>query len=150
MKIPVFVSCPTSLNARQESSRKMILRELERANLEPRALGRSDYPTEAPLREVLFLARHCSGGIILGFEQILLEKGVAKRETPESRIIKSPTPLPTPWNHLEAGVLFSLGIPILVFREDGIAGGIFDLGASDVFINRMPQAPISSANKKAL
>lgn len=45
MKIPVFVSCPTSLSDVQEAARKAILRELDRANLEPRALGRSDYPT---------------------------------------------------------------------------------------------------------
>jgi hypothetical protein len=69
MKIPVFVSCPTNLNETQEASRKLVLRELERAGVEPRALGRSDYPTELPLREVLIVARHCAGGVILGFEQ---------------------------------------------------------------------------------
>lgn len=150
MKIPVFVSCPTALNEQQESSRKIILRELERANLEPRALGRYDYPTELPLREVLLLAKHCSGGVILGFEQILMKTGVVKRDTTESRVVKSAVPFPTPWNHLEAGILFSLGIPILVFREDGIAGGVFDPGVSDVFIHRMPQAPLPPVNKKAL
>jgi len=96
------------------------------------------------------LARHCSGGVILGFEQLVVEAGVTKRETPKSEIIKSSIPIPTPWNHLEAGILFSLGIPILVFREDGITGGVFDPGVSDVFVHRMPQAPMSSANKKAL
>lgn len=45
MDIPVFVSCPTSLNADQQASRALILRQLKRFNLEPRALGRSDYPT---------------------------------------------------------------------------------------------------------
>jgi hypothetical protein len=150
MKIPVFVSCPTVLSDQQDSSRKLILRELDRANLEPRALGRSDYPTEFPLREVLLLAKHCSGGVILGFEQILIETGRTKRGTSESKAIESPVPLPTRWNHLEAGILFSLGIPILVFRDDGINGGVFDPGVSDVFIHRMPHAPISTVNKKAL
>jgi hypothetical protein len=150
MKIPVFVSCPTDLSERQKLSHKLILRELERANLEPRTLGRDDYPTELPLREVLMLARHCSGAVILGFEQLLVEAGVTKRETPKSEIIKSSIPIPTPWNHLEAGILFSLSIPLLVFREDGIQGGVFDPGVSDVFIHRMPQAPMSPANKKAL
>jgi len=51
----------------------MILRELERANLEPRALGRDDYPTELPLREVLMLARHCSGGVIWDLNRFLLK-----------------------------------------------------------------------------
>ena len=69
MKIPVFVSCPTSLSPSQEAARTVIVQQLDDNDLEPRALGRSDYPTELPLREVLLIARHCSGGIILGFEQ---------------------------------------------------------------------------------
>ena len=150
MNIPVFVSCPTDLSARQELSHKLILRELERANLEPRTLGSDDYPTELPLREVLMLARHCSGGVILGFEQILIESGVKKRETEKHGIISSAMPIPSPWNHLEAGILFSLNIPLLVFREDGVEGGVFDPGVSDVFVHGMPQAPMSSAKRKAL
>ena len=68
MRIPVFVSCPTSLSTKQDASRNLILAELKNCGLEPRALGRSDYPTDYPLREVLVIAKHCSGGIILGFE----------------------------------------------------------------------------------
>ena len=126
------------------------MRELDRANLEPRALGKSDYPTEFPLREVLSIAKHCSGGVILGFEQIFLESGASKRGTPQSKKYTSPMPLPTPWNHLEAGILYSLGLPILVFKEDGISGGVFDPGVSDVFIHRMPESPISRIDRKAL
>ena len=69
MKIPVFVSCPTSLSPSQEQARIVIIQQLDDNDLEPRALGASDYRTELPLREVLLIARHCSGGIILGFEQ---------------------------------------------------------------------------------
>jgi hypothetical protein len=68
MKIPVFVSLPTMLNDDQDAARKLILRELDRNGLEARSLGRSDYPTELPLREVLTIARHCAGGVILGFQ----------------------------------------------------------------------------------
>lgn len=57
MDIPVFLSCPTSLSNEQEWSRNFILRQLKRHKLEPRALGRSDYPTEYPLREVLVKPR---------------------------------------------------------------------------------------------
>jgi hypothetical protein len=85
------------------------------ADLEPRALGRSDYPTFLPLHEVLILARHCSGGVILGFEQFRAEAGTWKRwETKEKQVEKgTPVPFPTPWNHLGAGILFSLGLPLL-------------------------------------
>jgi hypothetical protein len=47
-------------------------------------------------------------------------------------------PFPTPWNQLEAGILFGLGLPLLIIRESGISGGIFDAGVTDVFIHHMP------------
>ena len=63
----------------------MVLRELDRHNLEPRALGRSDYPTELPLREVYLLAKRCSGGVVLGFEQFYGAGGTWKRGASEER-----------------------------------------------------------------
>ena len=75
MRIPVFVSCPTALNRAQNAARQRLIREIEQLGLEPRALGRSDYPTDYPLREVAVIAKHCSGGVILGFEQIFVSAG---------------------------------------------------------------------------
>jgi hypothetical protein len=108
MKIPVFVSSPTSLSPTEEAARTVIIRQLEDNDLEPRALGCSDYPTELPLREVLLIARHCSGGIILGFEQFRASSGLSKPGTSAETQVNTPTPFPTPWNHLESGVLFGL------------------------------------------
>jgi len=138
VKIPVFVSCPTTLNKAQNVSRRIIMNEIDRLSLEPRSLGRSDYPTELPFREVLLLAKHCAGGIILGFEQIHASKGTWKRGTSEERKSTKPISFPTPWNHIEAAILISLGLPVLVFREETISGGVFDAGVTDVFIHKMP------------
>jgi len=44
MRIPVFVSCLTQLNPSQEASQKVIIDVLDELHLEPRALGRWDYP----------------------------------------------------------------------------------------------------------
>src|SRR6266480_2192438 len=120
MKIPVFVSCPTSLSPSQEAARTVIIQQLDDNDLEPRALGRSDYPTDLPLREVAMIARHCSGGIILGFEQFYAPSGVVKRGTAGEKAAPGEVVMPTPWNYLEAGILFGLRLPLLVFREDGI------------------------------
>ena len=146
MKIPVFVSCPTSLNKIQEATRSTICRILDSLNLEPRALGRSDYPTDLPLREVLVIARHCAGGLILGFDQFTATAGVEKKGTKKERALCTAKPFPSAWNHLEAGILFSLNRPLLVFKEPAIAGGIFDEGVTDVFIHKMPKpvAPTSA------
>jgi hypothetical protein len=150
MRIPVFVSCPTALNQPQHASRELVIRELTRQGLEARALGRSDYPTHLPLREVLVIAKHCSGGVILGFEQAFARDVRVKRGTPEERRAAQPISFPTPWNHLEAGILFGMGLPLLVFREPGIVGGIFDTGVTDTFIHPVPTPAMSRANKTAL
>jgi len=150
MRIPVFVSCPTSLNPEQEAARKLILNRLKTLNLEPRALGRSDYPTDYPLREVYIIANHCSGGVILGFEQFRSNSGISKPGAPEEKTISHNTSYPTPWNQLEAGILFSLGLPLLIFKEDGISDGVFDPGVTDVFIHPMPPANPTSTQKNQL
>jgi hypothetical protein len=143
MRIPVFVSCPTNLSPEQEASAQIIMRLLKKNKLEWRALGRSDYPRNLPLREVLRLIKHCSGGLILGFEQFRAPSGVHRRGTSKEEEKDSPIVMPTPWNHLEAGILFNQKLPLLIFREPGVEGGIFDLGITDVFIHMMPTPGMS-------
>jgi len=151
MRIPVFVSCPTNLNNVQDQSRDRILRELGRLQLEPRALGRSDYPSEFPLREVYVIAKHCSGGIILGFQQFIATVGVWKNGTKEqTRLFRGkPVHFPSPWNHLEAGILFGLQLPILIFREESVRGGVFDEGVTDVFIHGIPAGDLKDVKLEA-
>ena len=147
-RIPVFVSCPTSLTAEQEKRRKVIIDILDDLQLEPRALGRGDYPKDFPLKEVYVIAKHCAGGVILGFEQICIEQGIRKRNSPEAKKISAENRvlLPTPWNHLEAGILFGLKLPLLIFKEEGIEGGVFDYGITDAFVHTMP--PINPSRNK--
>ena len=153
MRIPVFVSSPTALNPDQLASRAVINDFLDELNLESRALGRSDYPAELPLREVLIIARHCAGGIILGYEQFQATAGTIKRGIKGAERKLKPKEVfafPSPWNQLEAGILFGLGLPLLIFREPGIAGGVFDTGVTDVFIHPTPAPKISAKDKSAL
>lgn len=142
MKIPVFVSSPTKLNADQNKIRKLIFETLDEYGLTPRALGQSDYPTRLPLREIHTIARHCAGALILGFEQVFAPRVEKRRGLPEDKGggEEEDVSFPTPWNQLEAGILYSLGLPQLVFRDPGISGGIFDNGVSDVFVHPMPVA----------
>ena len=57
---------------------------------------------------------------------------------------------PTPWNHIEAGILFGLKLPLLVFREDGIRGGIFDDGVKDAFVHLRPKPRMTKVAREAL
>ena len=92
------------------------------------------------------MIKHCSGGIVLGFEQyeakdVRFRKGVKG----QSRKLRDPVCFPTPWNQLEAGILFSLKLPILVFREPRIEGGIFDQGIIEDFTHEMPKPKMPKA-----
>jgi hypothetical protein len=142
MRIPVFVSAPSpdNLSPAQDASAAIIHKLVVQYKLEWRALGRSDYPNDLPLKEVLRMVRHCSGGIILGFEQFRATAGESKPGTAKAATISAPVAFPTPWNQLEAGILFSASLPILIFREAGITGGVFDVGTTEVFIHQMPTA----------
>lgn len=152
MKIPVFVSSPSNLNDDQQKSHDIISNELEVLQFELRSLGKTDYPTDFPLREILSIAKHCSGGIILGFSQFETDsgtwkKGIEGEEKKQSGLLQ----FPTPWNQLEAGILFGLQIPILIFREMSIIkGGVFDPEVSDVFIHKMPVPTLSKHDEESL
>jgi len=149
MRIPVFVSCPSVLNAKQEARAEIIHGLAKKYGLEWRGLGRSDYPNRLPLREVLRMIRHCSGGIILGFEQYHVTSAVYRRGCGRGRrqLINKPLAFPTPWNHLEAGILFNQGLPILIFVEKGISGGVFDPGITDVYVHKMPSPTMSPKDR---
>src|SRR6266568_6026177 len=137
MLIPIFGSCPTHLSEQQERIRRSVYGELGRLGLEWRSLGQTDYPNQFPLREVLTLAKHCSGGLILGFSQFVTRSGTWKEGTPYKDVQRGPVAFPTPWNHIEAGILYALGLPLLVFREEHVSGGVFDPGVTDLFVHEM-------------
>jgi hypothetical protein len=144
------VSAPTALNERQTDGLEQILLHLHDFGLEPRTLGQSDYPTAFPLLEIFVIAKHCSGGVILGFEQMTVTAGVKKPGTSQESQILQPLAVPTPWNNLEAGILFGLGLPLLIFREPKISGGVFDPGVTDVFVHDMPAGSDSPGRRSGL
>lgn len=44
--------------------------------------------------------------------------------------------LPTPWIQIEAGMAFMLELPMLIIKEEGVEGGVFDVGNSDRYIHQ--------------
>lgn len=150
MDIPVFLSCPSALNPEQLNSKEFVVEQLDRFGLRARTLGQSDYAVQHPLREVFVIAKNCAGGVILGFEQFRADCGTFKRGTGDEQRCEGPVSFPTMWNHLEAGILFGLKLPILIFKERQIDGGVFDRGATDVFVHDMPSPEMSENSLRAL
>src|SRR5437016_1973720 len=122
LRIPVFVSCPSALRPAQKASEQIILDHLEKNKLQWRALGQPDYSRKLPLAEVVGMIKHCSGGVVLGFEQFEANNVEYRRGVKgQSKKLPGKTHFPTPWNQLEAGILFSHHLPILVFHEPTIS-----------------------------
>ncbi|MBK8414140.1 MAG: hypothetical protein IPL22_06265 [Bacteroidetes bacterium] len=67
-----------------------------------------------------------------------ISKGKIKVGTASETDIKTELLLPTPWNHIEAGILFGLKLPLLIFKENRVTGGVFDNGISDAFVHTFP------------
>ena len=129
MATQIFVSrpnwVPDSLNAGLDALERL-LRSLD---IEPRTIGRSDQPTQAPLDDVIRVLKECSGAIILGIPQLVVETGTLK-----GRPVSSALTLGTEWNHIEAGLAYASGLPLLVIHHTGVERGIFDRGAMNTFL----------------
>lgn len=91
----------------------------------------------------------------MGFEQFQATSGTRKRGVGKERGERPLSPeetlsFPTPWNNLEAGILFALNLPLLIFRENNISGGVFDTGVTDVFIHKMPSPTINTKGRNSV
>ena len=133
----MFVSRPLRLTPAQARSLKVIEGYIVRLGLDPKTYEASEYPTDVPIAEVHALARICSGGVILG----VIKYSDEPREPQASQVGKEFTSqmAPTPWNQIEAGILYSMGLPLLILRERGVTGGVFD-HSTGVIIHDIPKA----------
>ena len=140
VRIPVFASRPSKLNAPQRASHAYIEERLSEYGLESRTVGYPDPAMKNPLHEVRTLARHCAGGIIMGYRQVVATRVTrwVLKDGEVAEVAEHGYTAPTPWNHLETGILFGLALPLFVLREEGVRGGIFDEGSGDVLIHEMP------------
>src|SRR6266446_4266872 len=102
---------------------------LETLELKPRTVGATDYPRSSPLDEVIAVMGECSGAIVLGYPQIKFRDGIVKGAPASSEMC-----LPTEWNHIEAGLAYARGLPLLVIHHIGVQRGIFDRGALNSFV----------------
>lgn len=134
MYTDVFVSRPNSLDKNQEEIMQKIEQLLEGRGMRARTIGKTDFPNVSPMRAVEQLMRQCSGAVILGFPQTVIQKGISKPRTDNEKLIENVL-LPTSWNQIEASMAFMLDLPLLVIRNNGIEGGIFDIGTTEHFIH---------------
>jgi len=132
----VFVSKPSALADYQQNFWEKLKARLEARGINPRTVGATDYPSNAPVGKVKEVMNECHGAIILGLKQIRIMEGAAKEGTDKQEPLAEYL-LPTAWNHIESGMAFALGLPILIVKEAGISGGLFEKGASEKYIHEV-------------
>lgn len=125
----VFLSRPTSIAEKYKPGLDGFIQYLKGKEIAPRTLGTTDYPTNAPMDEVIALLRKCEGAIILGYPQIVVQTGLIKGNKIEETIT-----LGTEWNHIEAALAYSLHMPLLVIYDSSVSRGIFDCGTLNSFL----------------
>jgi hypothetical protein len=113
---------------------------LEQRGLAPRTLGETDYSNSAPILAVREVMEQCSGAIILGFAQLTVSSGRLKPGTTAEQDAAGST-WATAWNQIEAAMAYALGLPVLVIREQAVAGGVFDFGSIDRFVHQADLTP---------
>jgi hypothetical protein len=141
----VFLSRPTWVAPEFKTGIDTLVRQLQNLGLTPRTLGVTDYPSRAPLDEVIQLMSECVGAIVLGVPQIRLEAGSLKGVA-----IRDPLELATEWNQLEAALAYSAGLPLLVVHHQTITRGIFDRGVLNAFLHRVDMSDSAWSMKEEL
>jgi hypothetical protein len=133
----VFVSKPNALNTSQCTFYNGLEEVLKTRGLQISSLGSKQYSNKAPLLAVHELMNDCEGAVIIGFKQIEILQCIEKEGTDKENRTRKGFFLPTAWNHLESGIAFALDLPLLIIREKGVEGGIFDAGVTDKFIHQI-------------
>lgn len=103
-------------------------------------MGVGDYDTEVPLASIRRIMLECNGVLVLALRRYRVDQGATvfqdKQGVTQERDI-SGSYITSPWCHLEAGMGFQLGLPVLAFRESGvIADGVLEHG---VMASYMPE-----------
>lgn len=128
--IDVFISHPTPHNKQQEKFLLLLESQLSLHGLNPVNLGKNNWSYTSPMNPISSLITSCKAAVIVGLERyhsyIGYEKGniesIHRRTT-------------SPWIHIEAGMAYQAGLPLLILKEKQLlAEGILDPNVSEYFV----------------
>jgi len=115
----VFLSRPNWIAKSFEKGIDNFYNLLNSIEINPRTIGKTDFPNLSPLDEVINLMKKCEGTIVLGLPQMEFEAGIIKGKSSSAKIY-----LATEWNHIEAALAYSIGHPLLIIHHNQICRGI--------------------------
>jgi hypothetical protein len=92
----------------------------DRCGVDPRIIGKNEHPAGSPLTHIKSVMGDCAGVIVVAYERKFLETGTEKRGSAAPlKLVKNI--YTTPWNHIESAMAYSLGLPLYIFCQRGLA-----------------------------
>ena len=138
MKISVFLSVPKPHLQLQQQFLEKLTAYLTGRGFYPRTLGVTDYDMDAPLKAIRRLMLESNGLITVAFRRTRIDAAVSRPDADiaGTRPVQlSDIWLTSPYCHIEPAMAYQLGIPVLVFRENGVvADGLLDRGVIGSFM----------------
>ena len=144
MNIPVFLSCPKPYLNRQEKFLNDVENSLDVHDLCPLTLGRSEYDMSAPLVAIRRMMAGCCGLIAIAFRRTQIIKAFDRPDSDRADPVvnRAEEWLTSPYCQIEPAMAFQIGLPMLVWREKGVAAeGVLDRGAIGI---SMPEFDLDS------
>lgn len=113
----VFISMGTP----RADAAKQFRNELEallrdRCGVNPRIIGKNEYPPGNPLTHIRDVMRGCHGVVVVAYERLFLEAGMVRRGELDQEAISDRT-YTTPWNHIESAMAYNLDLPIYILCQ---------------------------------
>lgn len=109
----IFLSAPSDRTAAHDSLCAWLTDLLGREGLVLESLHRCDYSSSDALAEIGRRLAGCAGMVVLGLRPVGADPTGAAAGV-------------TPWTHVEAGMAYGRGLPLLLLREQGVNTGVFD------------------------
>ncbi|MEY2884149.1 MAG: hypothetical protein RL490_1873 [Pseudomonadota bacterium] len=113
----VFISMGTPYTETQSRFRDALETFLrEKCKIDPRIIGKNEYPDGNPLTKIRTVMSQCHGVIVLAYERKYLESGFEKRSGKMPLTISNRS-YTTPWNHIESAMAFTMGLPLYILCQ---------------------------------
>ena len=146
-ELNVFVSVGGTATEQQEAFVRSVEDRLRSEGLVPHTVGRNTFSADAPLKAVTQLLDQCSGTVVIALERSYFASGTEKRGGPKEAAL-SDVKLPTPWNHIEAAMAYTRGLPLMVIVEAGLKSeGLLERGYDWYVQSVKPEAAALHTNE---
>ena len=135
MNLPVFLSVSKPYTPEQKQFLENFEKYMREQGFEPRTVGRTDYFMDEPLSGCRMVLLESYGLVTLAFRRYYVAEGWENYGDKDMQKSIGGSYLTSPWCHVEPAMAYQLGLPILIFREEGVSErGLLGKGITDTYM----------------